>query len=362
MDSLINERSRTAFKLFLKLEMLSQLTVQSRHDFFELSWQALLNLPKERMHNEVLSSKDGLLQIICVCLRHDLDSSASQQASQVQKVLAISEFYFGEEALAIFGRILRKDGNNGGSHAVADLRLMSVILENVQRQPVYMLCRTQFAENLAKLRVVPQAVNLVTYFKMQDIEALSALEAVLQYLSVLTGCDICATQLTQYRILEVFVECKIGRFIQRGSLERHPTLHRLWSQLILPISINLLRHLGERIRTDIEMFFRAFRTPLREAFDPWINRSAISTLLVDEITFTVVLMKMMQAFDNASGLDDKLKSSVDYLLSHPMLFAKLLRVTSDAEQKVLDNDNSASGENPLSKKLKTDLQTLYDIL
>ncbi|BFZ61608.1 hypothetical protein YB2330_002680 [Saitoella coloradoensis] len=367
-SSVFAERAALAFNLVSKLR--TSAVVQGS-DYTEIFSHAYLAFnSSEAPYLQALNDNDltyhrVILRILYLSLRGINDADSSSSNHQLYSAVAgIFELVVAKGA----ARIFEKARTAPEASAVDDVILIIALLQEILEFDGVEGLLPAFGSALADSGALTSAMSLYSWATqaLVDGEPLFA-ETTLTYLAALSSAPLLAEQLATENVLGVLIESPISQQIREGGVrpDTQIRLHRVWTRGILPLLLNLLRHVGGRIARDILAFLELFEAQVQSALLAWQQLNIVSLAALDETTFLVVLFGILKMLLSEEGFvwngRNNLALSVDYALTHPKYLATLITPVT-AEEQNLQATSRGQGQTALSEAVVAQLRRLQELL
>ncbi|KAH8147426.1 uncharacterized protein LAJ45_08582 [Morchella importuna] len=191
------------------------------------------------------------------------------------------------------------------------------------------------------------------------------------FLLELSSVQIIAEQLAVEGILELLVNSSLSNKIRQGvSPTSDPRLYAIWNRGLLPITLNLLTHIGPRIAREVVAFLQFFGPQLENAVSAWQSHTMVTLSAVNEATTIVMLMTILARMGvkvDSEGSGQGLKfdkatlcEQVDYLLTHKTFLKTLIMPTNLEEEEMMKRGDAE--DNELTEKVLNDMAILQGLL
>ncbi|KAG5439838.1 hypothetical protein PCANB_000120 [Pneumocystis canis] len=276
-----------------------------------------------------------LLRIIYICL-HGINSSEDRIENYVifPVLIGLSDLVLARGASKLFSKALETPNFIFPS----DIMLFAAIAEEIfDIQGIETLHDTITSsilqhDNFQSAIIFFSNIDLIKENQNNYLFA----EASLLFLYVFSSIPSLSEQLVVYGLLNMLVDASVCHQIQERDIHLQNSntgsislgLYQLWVRGILPIVLNLLRHVGNRISTEILGFLKIYNAQIQTAFGNW-NKPAVVTSLIIEETFLLAMIFDILHIEgdyNSDYLFNKteLLESITYLLSHPKYIFPIL--------------------------------------
>ncbi|EMR11629.1 hypothetical protein PNEG_00068 [Pneumocystis murina B123] len=317
-----------------------------------------------------------LLRIIYICL-HGINSSEDnvENHTMFPILIGLSDLVLARGASKLFSKALETQN----SVFPSDIMLFAAIAEEIFDiqgiEALYDTITTSMFQHDNFHSIITFFSNIDTIKENQDNYLFA--EASLLFLYTLSSIPSLSEQLVVYGLLNILVDASICHEVQEkviniqnsntGSISL--SLYQLWVRGILPIVVNLLRHLGNRIFVEICGFLKIYDVQIQTAFENW-NRPTVITSLVIEETFLLVMIfdiLHMEGNNNNDYLFNKteLLDSITYLLSHPKYLATLIIPVTEMDHLMaakLSDDNETVPSTKFINYISEKLEGLRNVL
>lgn len=164
-----------------------------------------------------------------------------------------------------------------------------------------------------------------------------------------------AAKLLDNGIFHLLTESPVGVIIQKGHITPYSSnstiasLHRLWTERILPIVLMLVSHFDNNLTFTLSQFALTFKHQFKYTIQTWLETdSLLSASIIEETQQIILLAKLLNNLDCYSFVGSELGKPLDevqlvpgldtpqerklfvnaltYLLSHPKYLAMKVRV------------------------------------
>ncbi|GAO47415.1 hypothetical protein SAICODRAFT_71567 [Saitoella complicata NRRL Y-17804] len=367
-SSVFAERAALAFNLVSKLRTSAVVQGSDYTEIFNHAYLAFNS--SEAPYLQALTDNDlsyhrVVLRILYLSLRGINDADSSSSNHQLYSAVAgIFELVVAKGA----ARIFEKARTAPEASAVDDVILIIALLQELLDFDGVEGLLPAFGGALADSGALTSAMSLYSWATqaLVDGEPLFA-ETTLTYLAALSSAPLLAEQLATENVLGVLIESPISQQIREGGVrpDTQIRLHRVWTRGILPLLLNMLRHVGGRIARDILAFLELFEAQVQSTLLAWQQLNIVTLAALDETMFLVVLFGTLKMLLSDEGFvwngRNNLALSVDYALTHPKYLATLITPVTAEEQK-LQVTSRGEGQTALREAVVAQLRRLQDLL
>jgi nuclear pore complex protein Nup188 len=368
---IICERAEFAFVIMRRLQQ-SISTANSASHFdriLDLAWKSILPGPEFRQ--SLATANVGyyrpLLRILYIAL-HSNSTKEQLSTAMAYTILDILNLVVtkGFKDLATAAHDYPETTNPD------DIALITAILQAALKLKGIEIIHSGLSTHIHENGTIRVATTLFSWSEQLAIDGdpvygeLSAL-----FLLELSSVQIIAEQLAVEGILELLVNSSLSNKIRQGvSPTSDPRLYAIWNRGLLPITLNLLTHIGPRIAREVVAFLQYFGPQLENAVSAWQSHTMVTLSAVNEATTIVMLMTILARMGvkvdsegSAQGLKfDKatLCEQVDYLLTHKTFLKTLIMPTNLEEEEMMKRGDSE--DNELTEKVLNDMAILQGLL
>jgi nuclear pore complex protein Nup188 len=368
---IVSSRAEFAFVVVRKLHEALPDSPELFDGIFTQAWRAIGSSATE-FHRALLTADmqyyRPLLRVIYIALVAvgSRPKQTVEMASQVQDLLTVVVAQ-GFKHLAQAAHALPEEANP------QDIALITAILQASLRlkgvEGIYTHLGTHLAEN-GTIRAA------TTLFSWAEELAGPSSDPVYGELSVLFLLELSAIPtladlLAQEGVLELLISSTLGQRIREGvSVTTDPRRHAIWCQGMLPIALNLLGTIGQRISREIIEFLRFYAPQINQAIDEMRPHKpkVVNLPMINEATTIVIIMIIIYRHGEPAALEglnfdrQALVEGVDYLLTHKNYLKSLIVATSADEDEMERRETEGEGGNELADKTFSGLASLQSLL
>ncbi|KAG4306483.1 hypothetical protein PORY_000471 [Pneumocystis oryctolagi] len=370
-------RERTEFSLFLTMHLQVIKLKSNLGKYFSTILLHAWNAISSSEANFLLSigTKNSqytrtILKIIYICL-HGINSSQDHIENYIifPILIGLSDLVLARGASKLFSKALETPNSIFPSDIMLFAAIADEIFDIQGIEALYDTISASMFQHDNFQSVITFFSNIDPIKKNQNNYLFA--EASLLFLYVFSSIPSLSEQLVIYGLLNMFVDASICHQIQKRDIHLQNSntssislrLYQLWVRGVLPIILNLLRHVGNRISTEILSFLKVYDVQIQTAFGNWNKPIVITSLIIEETFLLVMIFDILHVEKNYNSdyLFNKteLLESITYLLSHPKYLAILIMPVTEMDHliaaKSLEYDNDTSSEkfiNYISEKLE----------
>ncbi|KAG5519661.1 hypothetical protein PMAC_001817 [Pneumocystis sp. 'macacae'] len=302
-----------------------------------------------------------ILKIIYICL-HGINSSDDRIENCIifPVLIGLSDLVLTRGASKLFSKALEMPT----SILPSDIMLFAAIAEEIFDiqgiEALYDTISASMFQHDNFQSVITFFSNIDPIKKNQDNYFFA--EASLLFLYVFSSIPSLSEQLVLYGLLNMLVNASICHQIQKRDthLQSSSTgpipldLYQLWVRGILPIVLNLLRYVGNRISTEVLGFLKIYSVQIQTAFGNWNKPLVITSLIIEETFLLVMIFDIlhMEKNYNSDYLFNKteLLESITYLLSHPKYLAILIMPVTEMDHLIAAKSSECDNDAVSSEK------------
>lgn len=371
---IICERAEFAFVIMRRLQQ-SISTANSASHFdriLGLAWKSIHPSTSEFRHSLATANVGyyrSLLRILYIAL-HSKSTNTKEQLSTAMAytILDILNLVVakGFKDLATAAHDFPETTNPD------DIALITAILQAALKLKGIEIIHSGLSIHIHESGTIRVATTLFSWSEQLAIDGdpvygeLSAL-----FLLELSSVQIIAEQLAVEGILELLVNSSLSNKIRQGvSPTSDPRLYAIWNRGLLPITLNLLTHIGPRIAREVVAFLQYFGPQLENAVSAWQSHTMVTLSAVNEATTIVMLMTILVRMGvkvDSEGSGQGLKfdkatlcEQVDYLLTHKTFLKTLIMPTNLEEEEMMKRGDAE--DNELTEKVLNDMAILQGLL
>jgi len=364
--TIVCERAEFAFVILRRLQQSMQGANGQFDRILELAWKAIYTSATE--FRQALATADvgyyrSLLRIIYLVL-HANASKPNQTTESAYMVLDILNLVVAKG----FKELASATHTHSEVANPEDIALVTAILQASLKLPGISIIHDSLATHIAENGTIRAATTLYSWSERLATENRTTTathvanadandpiygELSLLFLLELSTIPVLANQLATEGILDQILTSPLTAHIARQSANpaSSPRLHAIWTRALLPLSLNLLVHIGSRIAREVYAFLSFFAPQLRATITAWKARTVVTLAAVNEAVsiamVLAVLGRMMGLAGGGASLDgfDKaaLVEEVEYLLSHRNYLKSLVAATNKDEEEMLRREEEADG-------------------
>lgn len=370
--TIVCERAEFAFVILRRLQQaIPGSNGASQFDrILELAWKAIHTSAPE--FRQALATADvtyyrSLLRILYIAL-HSNASKAKQSTEMAYTILDILNLVVTKG----FRDLATAAHSHPGTTNPEDIALVTAILQAALRLKGMEAIHGGLSSHIEDNGTIRAATTLFSWSEQLGTDGdpvygeLSAL-----FLLELSSVQMIAEQLASEGILELLINSSLSTRIRQGvSPTSEPRLYAIWNRGLLPIALNLLKHIGPRIAREVVAFLQYFGPQLENTITAWQNHTIVTLSSVNEATTIVMLMTILARMGVRVGTEasgqglkfDKaaLGEQVDYLLSHRNFLKTLIVPTNMEEEEMMKREDGE--ENELIEKIASGMGMLQGLL
>ncbi|CAZ84016.1 unnamed protein product [Tuber melanosporum] len=361
--TIVCERAEFAFVILRRLQQAMQGANGQFDRILELAWKAIYTSATE--FRQALATADvgyyrSLIRIIYLVL-HANASKPNQTTESAYMVLDILNLVVAKG----FKELASATHTHSEAANPEDIALVTAILQASLKLPGISIIHDSLATHMAENGTIRAATTLYSWSERLAMESRTTTttraananandpiygELSLLFLLELSTIPALANQLATEGILDQILTSSLTAHIARQSVNPagSPRLYAIWTRALLPLSLNLLVHIGPRIAREVHAFLSFFAPQLRATITAWKARTVVTLAAVNEAVSIAMVLAVLGRIMGAGGgacLDgfDKaaLVEEVEYLLSHKNYLKSLVAATNKEEEEMLRREEEA---------------------
>lgn len=374
IQSAMYERSRVVFSLANLIQRVDASAIQrpALEGLLQSIWRALSSARLALQQTLVSGNMDSprlLLQAQYQCLRQASRSATTDDSNLSADLLRLSIF---ESYVCRSGRLIFLNFVKGAARdMLVDAELLTATSEIIVSDTKMKQYETELAIALESSNVTRAALAAFSTSEWSEAHSRYAVgEVAIEFLSGLSYVPALAERIASERVAVVITEGNIGQAIQRGGVrpETSPSVHRIWSKGILPLLLNLIRHMGARLVDETMGLLRNFERQIQTVKELWVSPDTLTTPMIDETALLLLILQRVGKYLPA-GLPSAYKDFVHqihgatlYLTTHPKFLSALVRPMTTEEQQLATQNPRVDEYNDLILKVTADVKMLNEIL